>query len=643
MEASTIGSFLSLLNEGAPAEAFTELLNVHGDEINTRSREELEQAAIQALQLRATIQQLRQREQELRALNQTASHLSSLHGVQEVLQAIVTRAGQLCGAALSWITLLDEKAGDVYVCVTEGTLTEEFGRLRIPLGSGVGGVVAATGRAYASPNVTKDPRVGHPPETTSVLTAEGIKAVVAVPLSIGPRVFGVLYAADREPRSFAQQDVALLGSLASHAAIAIENARLLEEANIAVDRVNEAHEALREQTGNLQRSADLDSRLIGVAIEGADVDEPPLEAIAQTLVEVMGGSVAFTGNDGQLLATAGTAGDELLSLLLDIVDTQAVESARVVSAELTGDLGPVFVSPIKTASVRLGAIAFATGAVPQSHQKSAVERATLVAGLVLSNKQLIGRAEQHVRGELVADIVNARQASAAAITSRARRFGVNLDAPHIFVVVARRPEADHARPAVPASLVDHCVLVADYEGRIVMLCEGEDPQCEAQRVGALLGECIQGSFVAAAAGPGVGPIALADAHREAHRCSDVLVALESWGTTTTMHQLGVFGMLLSEGGRAQAGTLIDGVVGDLVDYDTRHNTQLIDTLEAFFVAKGHLANAAALLPVHVNTLYQRLDRISEILGEDWKDRDRSLQLNLALRLRSLRAQLEDDH
>ncbi|HUR01429.1 MAG TPA: helix-turn-helix domain-containing protein, partial [Nonomuraea sp.] len=38
---------------------------------------------------------------------------------------------------------------------------------------------------------------------------------------------------------------------------------------------------------------------------------------------------------------------------------------------------------------------------------------------------------------------------------------------------------------------------------------------------------------------------------------------------------------------------------------------------------------------HANTLYQRLDRVTELLGVDWRDPDRVLQLQLALTLRSL--------
>jgi DNA-binding PucR family transcriptional regulator len=41
--------------------------------------------------------------------------------------------------------------------------------------------------------------------------------------------------------------------------------------------------------------------------------------------------------------------------------------------------------------------------------------------------------------------------------------------------------------------------------------------------------------------------------------------------------------------------------------------------------------------VHVNTVAQRLERIGSLLGADWQTPDRALELQLALRLRKLRA------
>ncbi len=60
------------------------------------------------------------------------------------------------------------------------------------------------------------------------------------------------------------------------------------------------------------------------------------------------------------------------------------------------------------------------------------------------------------------------------------------------------------------------------------------------------------------------------------------------------------------------------------------------TLEAWFATGGRLKETAARLHVHPNTVSQRLDRIGELLGADWRDPARSLDLQLALRVHRLR-------
>jgi DNA-binding PucR family transcriptional regulator len=73
----------------------------------------------------------------------------------------------------------------------------------------------------------------------------------------------------------------------------------------------------------------------------------------------------------------------------------------------------------------------------------------------------------------------------------------------------------------------------------------------------------------------------------------------------------------------------------VLDYDARRGTDLLATLRAWFDAGGSPARAAETLRVHVNTVAQRLDRISRLLGRDWSAPDRALEVQLAVRLHPL--------
>ena len=51
----------------------------------------------------------------------------------------------------------------------------------------------------------------------------------------------------------------------------------------------------------------------------------------------------------------------------------------------------------------------------------------------------------------------------------------------------------------------------------------------------------------------------------------------------------------------------------------------MDTLRAYFAAGGNLSRAKDALHVHVNTVSQRLERISQLIGDDWQEPSRALR------------------
>ncbi|MGY3061130.1 DNA-binding PucR family transcriptional regulator [Streptomyces sp. TE3672] len=57
------------------------------------------------------------------------------------------------------------------------------------------------------------------------------------------------------------------------------------------------------------------------------------------------------------------------------------------------------------------------------------------------------------------------------------------------------------------------------------------------------------------------------------------------------------------------------------------------TALAYFTCDGNLSRTASALYVHVNTLYQHMDRISVLLGPRWRHGDHALQVHLALTMR----------
>ena len=129
------------------------------------------------------------------------------------------------------------------------------------------------------------------------------------------------------------------------------------------------------------------------------------------------------------------------------------------------------------------------------------------------------------------------------------------------------------------------------------------------------------------------PDTLAAAHAEAQRCLQALFVLGQRGQARTARELGFAGLLL--GDRADVATFIESTIGPVLDYDTRRGTELVRTMSTFFGCGANLTRTKDVLHVHVNTVVQRLERISTLLGSDWQTPERALEIQLALRLHQL--------
>jgi hypothetical protein len=173
---------------------------------------ELERVKLLALEVREAFAARRRRESELSALFDTANDLAALRGVDSVLTAIVRRARQLLGSDVSYLTLNDPTKRDTYMRVTDGSVSARFQALRLPMGAGLGGLVAQTAAPYATASYFTDARFRHTDQINDGVRDEGLVAILGVPLIRGSQVIGVLFAADRSERTFDRAQVSLLGT-----------------------------------------------------------------------------------------------------------------------------------------------------------------------------------------------------------------------------------------------------------------------------------------------------------------------------------------------------------------------------------------------------------------------------------------------
>jgi hypothetical protein len=615
--------FELLLGEAAAIEFERPVVQARAAGAGAAELAELEQVKLRALQVREAFAARRRRESELSALFDTANDLAALHGVDQVLTAIVRRARQLLGTDTAYLTLNDDARGDTYMRVTDGSVSARFQALRLPLGAGLGGLVAQSASPYATDDYFSDPRFRHTTDINGGVHDEGLVAILGVPLVRGSQVIGVLFAADRTERSFERSEVALLGSLAAHAAIALDNARLLEETRAALDELSTASRELRAHTESVERAAGAHDRFIDLVLRGGGVED-----VAAAVTETLGGAVTVVDSDARVVPHRGTG----VQLPPDAAGALGLAST---TGRTVRD-GDWWTAAVTVDSELLGGLVLRREAALSEADQRILERAALVTALLLLIRRSAAEAEDRVRGELLDELLTSPGRDPDGLRERARRLGADLDA-SCSVVVVRVEDRCRARAAAAAThlAATRGGLAGVHAGRVVLCLPDVAPADAAATVRRDLTGAGAGPVTVGAAGPAAGPDALATAHADAERCATTLVALGREGQAATVEELGFFGLLVGEG-RNVAG-FVTGALGPVLDYDAKRGTELTATLRAWFDGGGSPARAAQALGVHVNTVTQRLERVGRLLGRDWSTPDRALEVQLALRLHRLAA------
>jgi hypothetical protein len=404
-------------------------------------------------------------------------------------------------------------------------------------------------------------------------------------------VIGVLYAADRALRTYSPEEVALLSSLADHAAIAIDNAQLLAETR----RVN----------ADIRRAEEVHDRLTALVLQGADVP-----SVAAAVAQVLDGGIVLHDATGAELACVGSPVVPPAHVV-----ARAQASGRAVSN------GDIWVCAALAGPELLGSLVLTGRPSLPDADRLLFERAGLVTALLLLLRRSVAHVEEQVRGELLTDLLTAPER--ATLVARGRRLGLDLTVPHT-VLIANADGVSRGRLAAAAS--GHAAFVGVHAEEVVLLVTDGDPGKLAQTLTNAVGSPV----TVGAAGPATGPVALAAAHAEAGRCLRALRALGQTGKGASLSGLGFVGVLL--GDRADVDGFLRTTIGPVLDYDARRGTELIRTMRTYFDCGSSLTRAKDVLHVHVNTVVQRLDRIASLLGPDWQTPDRALELQLALRV-----------
>jgi serine phosphatase RsbU (regulator of sigma subunit)/anti-sigma regulatory factor (Ser/Thr protein kinase) len=156
----------------------------------------------------------------------TDAALASL-SAEQLLRELLLRITEILNSDTAAILLLDEEGKLLHARAAKGIEEEVEQGVKIPVGSGFAGRIAAQRRAVFIEDVD------HADILNPILREKGIRSLLGVPLLVEDRVLGVLHIGSLVPRRFTGEEAALLQLAADRAAIAIEHATLYEQRQLA--------------------------------------------------------------------------------------------------------------------------------------------------------------------------------------------------------------------------------------------------------------------------------------------------------------------------------------------------------------------------------------------------------------------------
>ena len=234
-------------------------------------------------------EEIRWRAETLTALHETTLNLAARRALPDLLETIVARAVDLLSAKGGGIYLYRPTTDDLEF-VFEYNLEPGFTGAVLKRGEGLSGKVLETGQpmAVADYGRWEGRAAQYEGGDFTADFGELSRAVVAVPISWGDRLLGVLNVLDDAPRTFSSADVALLERFTPLAAAALEQTRLLEEERA---RRGEA-ETLRQAVAAVAETLSLDERLKRILEQLARVvpyDSATVQLLRDGYLEIVGG------------------------------------------------------------------------------------------------------------------------------------------------------------------------------------------------------------------------------------------------------------------------------------------------------------------------------------------------------------------
>lgn len=410
-----------------------------------------------------------------------------------------------------------------------------------------------------------------------------------------------------------------------------------------------------EAVAALERADALHTALAHIVLEGGD-----LGAIAEAVGDALGCGVVFTSTDGrERAAHLDEAQREALSSA-DLLDpTGRVRVERIDADGTAVGAGEVVVRPVVAAGVDLARVlALRLDGTIHSSDAHALERAAIVAALLVTRMEAVTAVENKYRGDFLRDVFLGRAGEEDYVAEHAQAFGWRLGGPVVVVVAVLDPDAIAAMGAGPeerrvwqdrfaqawrqvSATVDGGIASVAFSREVVTLVPVDPDAGPVAGSGAVdrIVEAVRGDRGGGriAFSAGVSRVAqdlgdLPEAFRQAQRAVEIGRRVSGGGSVTRFDQLGLHRLLALVPDSAELRSFARDVLGPLAQR-TPEAADLRETLQVLLDTNFNVAEAARAQFFHYNTMRYRVGKLQRILGP--VATDPHLRLDVAVALRAL--------
>jgi len=575
---------------------------------------------------------LRRREHELAELLSSARELAELRDDGALLDRLVERAHSMMDCDVAYLSEFDAGTRTLRVRTTSGTVSPAFRELLVPAGRGLASEVVESRAPQWVARYREYREDRHEGGIDDAVESEGLVSLLGVPMLSDDDVLGVLFVATRDEVQFLPEQIAVLSALADHASVALQTANAMRGLRRSDDDAREAVDRLTSTLEERDRANTVHQELVQAVLAGGG-----FSPVAQTLATALERSVLVVDEAGRVITASGD-----LSADLDDAVLRAIADSRTNGhcVAVHGVAGVEAVAALNAGAQYFGAMILGTSAARLSPVDSrTVERAAQVGALLALQRQAVVDAERRLQSELLADVLSSRPERHGDAALRAQRIGIavsDLDTVVVFSLAGEHRAA--AARALGAHLGDR-TLVGEHRGFVVALVSSERVDADVAALHDVVASAVPVPVLAVL--PPSDGTTLAESFSVATRTTRLLAALDvNSGPVLAADYLPysvVFGA-----DTAALRSFLDQTIGAVRAYDQERGAELLATLRVYIRSGDSATRTARVLNFHPNTIFQRLDRLNTVLGDDWRDEERLFRIAMAVRLDELRERLHLD-